>query len=205
MVILDATSLRLVRTLAFSQVFPSRGQVSARITSLAVDPALKLVGASLPITMRFPLIPALPQVAVSSGPRLAVWSCGVSTRTWLVHSSLILPDDKHITALDCRSGESALLPCPLYHCSPGTGLLAVTTRSTLSVYTLIMENDLPTWSCKWTRRYSILYPRVFYSLVTPHPWHRSTSLHSIYFSPSLVYLAATLEVCVLNNHALLPI
>jgi hypothetical protein len=53
-VILDATSLRLVRTLAFSQVFPSRDQVSARITSLAVDPALKLVGASLPITMRFP-------------------------------------------------------------------------------------------------------------------------------------------------------
>ena len=58
-VILDATSLRLVRTLAFSQVFPSRDHVSARITSLAVDPALKLVCTSLPITMRFPLIPAL--------------------------------------------------------------------------------------------------------------------------------------------------
>ena len=97
-----------------------------------------------------------PQVAASSGPRLAVWSLsGVSTRTWLVHSSLVLPDDKHITALDCRSGESALPLCPLYHYSLGAGLLAVTTRSTLSVYTLIMENDLPTWSCKWTRRCSI--------------------------------------------------
>jgi hypothetical protein len=107
-VILDATSLRLVRTLAFSQVFPNRDHVSARITSLAVDPALKLVCTSLPITMRFPLIHTFPQVAAPSGPRLAVWSLsGVSARTWLVHSSLILPDDKHITALDCRSGESA--------------------------------------------------------------------------------------------------
>jgi len=59
-VILDATSLRLVRTLAFSQVFPSRDHVSARITSLAVDPALKLVCASLPITLRFPFHSFLP-------------------------------------------------------------------------------------------------------------------------------------------------
>lgn len=59
-VILDATSLRLVRTLAFSQVFPSRDHVSARITSLAVDPALKLVCTSLPITMRLPLIHTFP-------------------------------------------------------------------------------------------------------------------------------------------------
>jgi hypothetical protein len=47
-VILDATSLRLVRTLAFSQVFPSQGHASARILSLAVDPALKLVCTSFP-------------------------------------------------------------------------------------------------------------------------------------------------------------
>ncbi|KAI9513046.1 RAVE protein 1 C terminal-domain-containing protein [Russula earlei] len=137
-VVLDATSLRLVRTLAFSQVFPGRDHTRARITSLAVDPALKLV-------------------ATSSGPRLAVWSLsGVSVRTWLVHSSLVLPDDKYITALDCSSG-----------------LLAVATPSTLSVYTLIMENDLPTWSCKWIRS--------------------SQTTSSVYFSPSLVYLAATSE------------
>ncbi|KAI0305003.1 RAVE protein 1 C terminal-domain-containing protein [Russula brevipes] len=137
-VILDATSLSLVRTLSFSQVFPGRDHANAHITSIAVDPALKLV-------------------AAASGPRLAAWSLsGVSARTWLIHSSLLLPDDKHITAIDCSSG-----------------LLAVATQSTLSVYTLIMEDDLPTWSCKWIRS--------------------SQTLSSIYFSPSLVYLAATLE------------
>ncbi|KAI0286916.1 RAVE protein 1 C terminal-domain-containing protein [Russula aff. rugulosa BPL654] len=120
-VILDAISLRLVRTLAFFQVFPGRDHASARITSLAVDPALKLV-------------------VTASGPRLAVWSLsGVAAHTWLVHSSLVLPDDKYVTALDCSSG-----------------LLAVATQSTLSIFTLIMENDLPTWSCKWTRRPNVV-------------------------------------------------
>ena len=52
-VILDAISLRLVRTLAFSQVFPGIDHASARITSLAVDSALKLVRASYPIMMWF--------------------------------------------------------------------------------------------------------------------------------------------------------
>lgn len=157
-VILDATSLRLVRTLAFSQVFPSRDHANARISSLVVDPTLKLVCNCSPITLRFPLIAALPlpQVAAASGPRFAVWSLsGVSARTWLVHSSLLLPDDEHITALDCRSGVFALLLCPRCHCPLGAGLLAVATQLTLSVYTLIMENDLPTWSRKWTRRYHI--------------------------------------------------
>ncbi|KAI9445323.1 RAVE protein 1 C terminal-domain-containing protein [Lactarius indigo] len=108
-VILDATSLRFLRALAFSQVFPG-ASVNCNITSLAVDPALKLV-------------------AAASGPRLAVWSLsGVSARTWLVHSSLLLPDGKPITAIDCSSG-----------------LLVVATQSTLS-------NDLPTWSSKWLCR-----------------------------------------------------
>lgn len=57
MIILDAISLRLVRTLAFFQVFPGRDHASTRITSLAVDPALKLVRISYPITMSF--IPTL--------------------------------------------------------------------------------------------------------------------------------------------------
>jgi hypothetical protein len=59
-VILDATSLRLVRTLAFSQVFPSREHANARISSLVVDPTLKLVCNCSPITLRSPLIAALP-------------------------------------------------------------------------------------------------------------------------------------------------
>jgi hypothetical protein len=155
-VILDAVSLRLVRTLAFSQVFPGRDHASARITSLAVDSALKLVRTSYAITTCFPYIyPG--KVVTASGPRLAVWSLsGVSARTWLVHSSLLLPDDKYVTAIDCSSGAVLLLLRFLCHCSPGPGLLAVATQSTLSVYTLIMENDLPTWSCKWTRRCPIL-------------------------------------------------
>jgi hypothetical protein len=41
-VILNATSLRFLRALAFSQVFPGVG-ANCNITSLAVDPALKLV------------------------------------------------------------------------------------------------------------------------------------------------------------------
>lgn len=32
----------------------------------------------------------------------------------------------------------------------GVGLLAVGTMSNLSIYTLVLENDLPTWSLKWT-------------------------------------------------------
>ncbi|KAI0307694.1 WD repeat-containing protein [Multifurca ochricompacta] len=137
-VILEAISLHLVRALAFSQVFPGRDPTSSRIVSLAVDSALKLVIAA-------------------SGPRIAVWSLsGVSARTWLVHSSLLLPDGKHITALDCSSG-----------------LLAVATQSLLSVYTLVMENDLPAWSFKWSCS--------------------SPTLSSVYFSPSLVYLATTFE------------
>ena len=58
---------------------------------------------------------------------------GIQSDTWRVHSSLTLPDGHHVTAIDCKSG-----------------LLAVGTLSTLSVYTLILENDLPTWSIKWT-------------------------------------------------------
>ncbi|KAH9064341.1 RAVE protein 1 C terminal-domain-containing protein [Lactarius vividus] len=125
-VILDATSLRFLRALAFSQVFPG-ASANCNITSLAVDPALKLV-------------------AAASGPRLAVWSLsGVSARTWLVHSSLLLPNDKHITAIDCSSG-----------------LLVVATQSTLSVHTLVMENDLPTWSSKWSCRSTLpLIARTF--------------------------------------------
>ena len=67
-VILNATSLRLVRTLAFSHVFPNRDHVSVRITSLAVDPALKLVCTSLPITMCFPLTPPLPLYPLGGRP-----------------------------------------------------------------------------------------------------------------------------------------
>ena len=168
-VILDATSLRFIRALAFSQVFPG-ASANYNITSLAVDPALRLVRRSPP-SHRSLIVLCTPststphiQVVAASGPRLAVWSLsGVSARTWLVHSSLVLPDDKRITAIDCSSGVlSSLLLLVSYH-SPCAGLLVVATQSTLSVHTLVMENDLPTWSSKWSCR--SLPP--FYSLAFP--------------------------------------
>ncbi|CAL1695568.1 unnamed protein product [Somion occarium] len=89
------------------------------------------------------------------GSRLATWALsGVQHDTWRVHSSLALPDDQKISAIDCKSG-----------------LLAVGTLRSLSVYTLILENDLPTWSLKW------MLP--------------IAKLTRVRFAPSLMYIAST--------------
>ncbi|KAF9270044.1 WD repeat-containing protein [Marasmius fiardii PR-910] len=73
-------------------------------------------------------------IVAAIGYRVATWSLsGVQNDVWRVHSSLILPGDHVVTTLDSKSG-----------------LLAVGTNRGLSVYTLILENDLPTWSRKWT-------------------------------------------------------
>ncbi|KZT72790.1 hypothetical protein DAEQUDRAFT_704451 [Daedalea quercina L-15889] len=98
-------------------------------------------------------------VVASMASRVAVWSLSTAGGyqvhdSWRLHSSTILPQDQEISALDCKSG-----------------LLAVGTRSSLSVYTLTLENDLPTWSRKWT------YP--------------TNSLARVRFSPSLMYIATT--------------
>ncbi|KAI1793966.1 RAVE protein 1 C terminal-domain-containing protein [Ganoderma leucocontextum] len=94
-------------------------------------------------------------VVASLGHRLVAWSLsGPQNDYWRVHSSLQLSEDQHVTALNCISG-----------------LLAVATRSSLSVYTLILENDLPTWSLKW-------------SSTVP-------ALSLVRFSPSLMYMSTT--------------
>ncbi|KAI0756586.1 RAVE protein 1 C terminal-domain-containing protein [Daedaleopsis nitida] len=94
-------------------------------------------------------------VAASLGHRVVVWSLsGIQNDYWRVHSSLSLSEDQQVSALDCISG-----------------LLAVGTRSSLSVYTLILENDLPTWSLKW-------------SSTVP-------TLSRVRFSPSLMYISTT--------------
>ncbi|KAG6911550.1 hypothetical protein DXG01_011852 [Tephrocybe rancida] len=74
--------------------------------------------------------------------RIAAWGLsGIKQDTWLIHSTLVLPENQAVTTLDCKSG-----------------LLAVGSQFGLSVYTLILENDLPTWSQKWaTRDDLILY------------------------------------------------
>ncbi|KAL4070811.1 RAVE protein 1 C terminal-domain-containing protein [Scleroderma citrinum] len=135
-VVLDASSLTLIRVLALREVFPGSQHVIAAISCLAVDPALKIIVASV-------------------GTRIAAWSLsGVQNNTFRVHSSLRLPDDDRVTALDCRSG-----------------LLAVGSKSGLSVFTLILENDLLTWNKKWSA-----------SVVTPC---------SVKFAPTLAYIATT--------------
>ncbi|KAF9229125.1 hypothetical protein BS17DRAFT_4921 [Gyrodon lividus] len=94
-------------------------------------------------------------IVASMNSRIAAWSLsGVQSNTWRIHSSLVLPDGDFVTTLDCRSG-----------------LLSVGSQSGLSVYTLILENDLLTWSKKWSAR-----------VVTP-------SLAK--FAPTLKYIVTT--------------
>ncbi|KAF8140396.1 RAVE protein 1 C terminal-domain-containing protein [Boletus edulis] len=135
-VLLNAASLHLIRVFTFQEVFPGLQSPGKRVSCIAVDPAMKIIVASI-------------------NTHVAAWSMSdVQTDTWRIHSSLVLPDGDFVTALDCRSG-----------------LLAVGTQSGLSVYTLILENDLLTWSEKWTTR-----------IVTP-------SL--VKLAPTLTYIATT--------------
>ncbi|OSD03553.1 hypothetical protein PYCCODRAFT_1476945 [Trametes coccinea BRFM310] len=135
-VVLNARTLGFIRALAFWEVFPSTRHLEQSVQCLTVDNGMKLVVASL-------------------GHRVVAWSLsGIQNDYWRVHSSLVLPEDQHVMALNCVSG-----------------LLAVGTRSSLSVYTLILENDLPTWSLKWS------------SSVPP--------ISRVRFSPSLMYIATT--------------
>ncbi|KAJ7071176.1 RAVE protein 1 C terminal-domain-containing protein [Mycena amicta] len=132
-VIRDAGSLALVRVLAFWEAFP--GAVGS-ISAVAVDSGMKLIVASMQT-------------------KIATWALsGVQEHAWRLHSTLVLPPNHVVTALDSKSG-----------------LLAVGSQSSLSVYTLILENDLPTWSQKW-----------MVSIETP-------SLTR--FAPSLMYIAVT--------------
>ncbi|KAL1677484.1 RAVE protein 1 C terminal-domain-containing protein [Schizophyllum commune] len=78
--------------------------------------------------------PSMKIIVASMNTRVAAWSLsGSRPDAWKVHSALALPPEHIVTALDTKSG-----------------LLAVGTQRALSVYTLILENDLPTWSQKWT-------------------------------------------------------
>ncbi|KAI9461775.1 RAVE protein 1 C terminal-domain-containing protein [Boletus coccyginus] len=142
-VVLDAASLRLIRVFTFQEVFPGLQSIGERVSCIAVDPAMKIIVASMNM-------------------HIAAWSMSdVQTDTWRIHSSLVFPDGDLVTALDCRSG-----------------LLAVGSQSRLSVFTLILENDLLTWSKKWatcvvTPSLAKLAPTLTYiattSLGIPHP------------------------------------
>ncbi|THH13364.1 hypothetical protein EW146_g6843 [Bondarzewia mesenterica] len=160
-VILNARTLLLVRALAFWEVFPGSRHINEAISCLSVDSGMKLIVASM-------------------GARVAAWSLsGVQHDTWRVHSSLTLPGGHHVSSMDCQSGNYCypmivLLPMnETFLLCIASGLLAVASKNSLSVYTLILENDLPTWSKKWTC-----------AITTPS---------RVRFSPSLMYMATTCQ------------
>ncbi|KAI6007216.1 RAVE protein 1 C terminal-domain-containing protein [Pisolithus albus] len=154
-VILNASSLALVRVLALREVFPGTQQA---VSCLAVDSALKVI-------------------VVSTDTRVA------ACNTFRVHSSLVLPDGDPVTALDCRAG-----------------LLAIGSQKGLSVFTLILENDLLTWTKKWFTGHDATQVRVYSTAsgvenqVISHPrpvsdvtWrYSSTSRGSVYFLATYV-------------------
>ena len=128
-------------------------------------------------------------MVASLAHRVAAWSLSSPQKDcWRVHSSLQLSEDQHITALNCISGDSLCsLSCASFSSTP-IGLLAVATKSTLSVYTLILENDLPTWSLKW----SSTYVRCSYAALCMYIHLGSNSvpaLSLVRFSPSLMYMS----------------
>ncbi|KAF8500659.1 WD repeat-containing protein [Hysterangium stoloniferum] len=95
-------------------------------------------------------------IVASMGSQLAFWSVSESAArkssiTTKVHSTLSLGEE--VTAADCKSG-----------------LLAVGTATTLSVYTLTLQNDIPTWIKKWEAAVPML--------------------SQILFSPSLTHIAS---------------
>ncbi|KAJ3516450.1 hypothetical protein NLJ89_g1100 [Agrocybe chaxingu] len=66
--------------------------------------------------------------------RICAWSLsGTQQDTWRIHSTLVLQENHEITTLDNKAG-----------------LLAVGCERRLSLYTLVLEDDLLTWSAKWT-------------------------------------------------------
>ncbi|GJJ09915.1 hypothetical protein Clacol_004139 [Clathrus columnatus] len=87
-VILDAYKLRLLRVLAFWEVFPAVINSNGRVKMVVTDPGLKILAASV-------------------GSQLAFWSFPEnesSALTVKVHSSLSLNEE--ITAIDCKSGNT---------------------------------------------------------------------------------------------------
>lgn len=82
---------------------------------------------------------------------MAFWSLSDSSSSALtakVHSTLSLNGD--VATVDCKSGglSGAFL---IQHTHLTSGLLAIGTSFSLSVYTLTLQNDLPTWIKKWEK------------------------------------------------------
>ncbi|CAA7258624.1 unnamed protein product [Cyclocybe aegerita] len=73
-------------------------------------------------------------IVASMKSRICAWSLsGTQQDIWRIHSTLVLQENHEVTTLDNKAG-----------------LLAVGCERRLSLYTLVLENDLLTWSAKWT-------------------------------------------------------
>lgn len=121
------------------------------------------------------------KIAASSGPHIACWSLsGVQKDTWRVHSSLTVSDGRPVTAIDCKSGMLYKYQQWLHSYLLLVGLLGVGSESGLSVYTLDLEDELLTWTRKWSIRYcnfALFLHHILNAYLVPAPTPLSASLH----------------------------
>ncbi len=61
-----------------------------------------------------------------------------------------MPDGREVTSMDCKSGAFYIYMYINSMAHNPQGLLAVSTLDSLSVYNLSLEDDLPTWTRKWS-------------------------------------------------------
>ncbi|KAF5323620.1 hypothetical protein D9611_005764 [Ephemerocybe angulata] len=108
-------------------------------------------------------------IIAAIGTRVVAWSLSdVQEDAWRVHSTLVLPEGHNVSALGNKAG-----------------MLAVGTDRGFSLYTLVMENDLPTWAQKWS---------------TP-----VKGIIHVNFAPSLMYIATVSKVSSFAMRAVLDL
>lgn len=104
----------LIRVLAFWEAYPGLRHAGDEIDSFAVDSGMKTVRTMLQ-TLRFTEIYPL-QVVAAMGSRIACWSLiGGRAEIWRIYSTLVLPKDTTVMALDCKSGNSILFAVIIIH------------------------------------------------------------------------------------------
>jgi len=86
------------------------------------------------------------------GSQIAFWTIhenksAISPIVTKVHSTLSLGDE--VTAADCKSGEEFVTSVSDSNIKQSLGLLVVGTTNSIAVYTLTLQNDIPTWIKKW--------------------------------------------------------
>lgn len=99
--------MALIRVLAFWEAFPGLRHGGDEINSLAVDCGMKIVRTKYLTSEPKPIY--IPKVVAAMESRIACWSLsGGKAAVWRIHSTLVLPKDTTVTALDCKSGNLIL-------------------------------------------------------------------------------------------------